>query len=112
MEDQITKFVQKYFDDTGYTAENLGSNKIYERDGRVALELDGLILAESDVNEPSAPDCIKSLTTAGSSSSEPFLLVKHAASRGVRLKVSLTSTGTPAESKIWEMCNRPCAAAQ
>ena len=52
LENQITRFVQKYFEDTGYTAEYLGSNKIYERDGRVALELDGLIIAESDVNEP------------------------------------------------------------
>ena len=52
LDDRITGFIQQHFKDRGYAAEILGSNRIFERDGRVCLELDGLIIAESDIDAP------------------------------------------------------------
>ena len=47
LEEELTRYVEQYYKDSGYSTGTLSTTKVYDKDGQVILELDGLIVAES-----------------------------------------------------------------
>jgi hypothetical protein len=48
LEEQMTRFLQDYYQGEGYSVDPVDVRKIYTREGQVCAELDGLLIAEGE----------------------------------------------------------------